>query len=133
MIGMVNYQPVLYVSGSWHERDRARAFAERARALGLRIAHEWWDRKHDDKQPAQQVLDDLRGVWTADMFVLLECATHSMRSAWAEFGAFIARGSLPPVVVVAASLDKSCFFVNHPSVVRVATDDAALEALRVRA
>jgi len=89
----------VYVAGSARNRDRARAFFDRVRALdGAEIAIDWIDDvdaseakgvRDRDLLPFERVeyaLKDLEGVASCDVLVVLAEAEPSGRGLWVELG-----------------------------------------------
>src|SRR6478736_3178932 len=103
----------IYVAGSIHEADRARAFADTLVSYGHEITHRWFD---GNCEGDQYLTDADRyanfhwcslGVRTAELVILLVSEPHAQRGSHTEWGIAIGAG-IPRILVASPELRKRC-------------------------
>lgn len=115
----------VYVAAKFNDKERVKAVYDQLKQAGHIITHEWVHNKqsypfsHDPLFTAHCAAQDIEGVRSADVFILLSNAEPSM-GASAELGAAIAtflEFKKPYIYVVGPHFDTNfCFY--HPAVIR---------------
>ena len=77
----------VYIAAPWVDRDRARVVSKRFEEAGFEITEKWWDRP-ESTPPAECAAVDLVGIYSADVFVLLNTQPKGFETSGkqVEFG-----------------------------------------------
>jgi nucleoside 2-deoxyribosyltransferase len=105
----------IYLAAPWVRRDEARAAGELIEAAGHTITKKWWEHRDVPIDQAdrhleleQQAIEDLEGVFRAQVFVLLNLATSEGKAV--ETGLALAYGK--PIILVGERSNLFHYLVN---------------------
>jgi len=108
-----------YIAGKWEERDNIRFIQKQLIRLGHEITKDWTiDEEGEAGFPVINVVEDISGVKTADVFVGLFINNLDYKGALVELGAALA--GRKPCYIIGHAMD-ACIFLQHPLVTQVDT------------
>ncbi|KKK73067.1 hypothetical protein LCGC14_2897530 [marine sediment metagenome] len=109
----------IYVAGKWEERKDVKFLQRQLILLGHEITKDWTvDEEGEAGYPVINVVEDMWGVKSTDIYVGLFLNNHNYKGALVELGGALA--SRKPCYIIGHAMD-SCIFIRHPLVRQVAT------------
>ncbi len=106
----------IYVAGKFEDQKRVKNIQEQLISRGHEITKDWTeDKEAENGFPVINVVEDMRGIATADAYVGVFVDKFNYKGALVELGAAIALRK--KVYVIGHGAD-SCIFLSHPLVRR---------------
>ena len=138
----------IFVSGQINDFETVREVQEALKAAGHTITHDWTTNETgaqmlgsresklaNIKEATRRATNDIRGVLSADVYVICTNNQDAGKGMYVELGAAIAvaESSVDFKVYLLGDMNHMTIFYFHPKVQRVESMEALLEDLEVRA